>query len=114
MTKEFGIRWDDEWVESPHRAGIPVLVTTTLQDYARLVSPFARYIEYTPLPGEQEVWRRHKSDLQAAKVALKQHWVAFFRDLLLLRWPEAAHRRTSWARLRQLGLGDPVDELDFL
>lgn len=114
LTKEFGISWDDRWVETLDDRSLPVLIRTMPRAYAGLVGPFAAWLEICPLPGEPEVWHRHTTDLEAAEVALKQHWVALFRDLLLLRWPEAAHRRTSWLRLRQLGLGDPVDELDVL
>ena len=113
LCKEFGIWWDDDWQERPQDAGLPYLVSTLLQDYRGLDSPFAGFIEYTPLPGEEAVWRRHRSRLDAAEKAIKRRWVALFRDLLLLRWPEAARRRTSWAQLRKLGLGEPVDELDF-
>jgi hypothetical protein len=114
LCKEFGIWWDDDWQESPRDAGLPALVSTLMRNYAGLGSPFAGWIKYTPLPGEQEVWHRHQPRLDAAEKAIKQRWVALFRDLLLLRWPEAAHRRTSWEKLRKLGLREPpvVDD-DF-
>jgi hypothetical protein len=65
------------------------------------------------VPGEQEVFDRHTDGLNAGLIALKSRWFGLFRDLLLLRWPKAAYCKTSWTRLRALGLGDPVEEIDF-
>lgn len=112
MTQEFGIAWEDDW-EFARRERLPALVSTMPEGYAGLNSPFSRYLEYKPRPGEMDVLERHRGELEAAEGALKQRWVALFRDLLLLRWPEAASRTTRWARLEELGLGKPVDELDF-
>ena len=113
LNKEFGISWLDEWLELPRHDGLPALVTTMPRDYASLADPFASWVEYDFLAGEQKVLDRHRKELAVAETALKQRWIALFRDLLLMRWPEALHRKTSWARLRELGLGEPVDEIDF-
>src|SRR4051794_13801149 len=61
----------------------------------------------------RQVLDRHTNDLQVSELALKRCWDTLFRDLLLLRWPEAAHRTTSWSRLHALGLGERLDETDF-
>jgi hypothetical protein len=113
LTNEFGIDWHDEKTGSTDHDGSPAILSTIPEDYARLVSPFDRWIEYSVVPGEQEVFDRHTDGLNADLTTLKHHWVVLFRDLLLLQWPKAAFCKTSWTRLRALGLGDPVDEIDF-
>ncbi len=82
---------------------------TTLASSARLTAGSSTSV----VPGEQEVFDRHTDGLNADLTTLKHHWVVLFRDLLLLQWPKAAFCKTSWTRLRALGLGDPVDEIDF-
>jgi hypothetical protein len=113
LNQEFDIKWSDEGLHRPSDDGLPALVSTMPRDYARLISPFACWMEYRMLPGEQVILDRHTTDLRASEMALKRHWVELFRDLLLLRWPEAVHRKTSWSRLHDLGLGEPPDEIDF-
>ncbi len=113
LNKEFGIGWVDKSLELPQHEGLPALVTTMPRDYGGLAGPFASWIEYDFLSGEQKVLDLHRKELAVAETALKQRWIALFRDLLLMRWPDAVRRKTSWARLRDLGLGEPVDEIDF-
>jgi hypothetical protein len=59
-----------------------------------------------------EVWKAHRAGIGDAAMVLGQSFVAFFRDLLLLRWPKAAYRTTTWARLQALGLVVPVYDPD--
>jgi hypothetical protein len=75
--------------------------------------PFAGYLCYRHADGEQEAAASHLGAIGAQTAELRARWQAYFRDLLLIRWPDAAFRTTSWARLRELGLGEPVDEIDF-
>jgi hypothetical protein len=114
LNQEFDIDWSDERLDHPRDDGLPALVSSMPRDYGSLAGPFACWLEYTMLPGEQVVLDRHTNDLRASELAFKQRWVELFRDLLLLRWPGAAHRKTSWSRLRGLGLGERLDEIDFL
>lgn len=113
LNEEFDISWRDEGLGLPRDDALPALVSTMPRDYGRLASPFACWLEYRMIPGEQNVLVRHRNDLRASEMAFKQRWVELFRDLLLLRWPEAKHRTTSWSRLHDLGLGEPLSAIDF-
>jgi hypothetical protein len=62
--------------------------------------------------GENKVWKAHQLGVRDAAAVMRQRFVVFFRDLLLLRWPEAAHRATSWTKLQALGLVVPVYDPD--
>ena len=113
LNNAFGIEWHDDSDRLPHDKGLPLIVLGMPEAYARIVEPFDGVLEYSPLPGEMAVFHRHKDGLSAETYALKERWVALFRDLLLLRWPEAADRQTSWSDLRRLGLGNPPDADEF-
>src|ERR1700733_4699768 len=67
LNQEFDINWSDE---GPYRArddGLPALVSTMPRDYACLVSPFACWLEYRMLPGEQVILDLHTNDLRASE-----------------------------------------------
>ena len=115
VTGEFGIIWDDAWVDQPdlQSSGLSRLACAMPRGYRVLCSPWSGFLEYSPLEGELQVIGRHRPRLDERLNALQQGWVVLFRDLLLLQWPEAAGRQISWARLRALGLLDPLDEDDF-
>jgi hypothetical protein len=103
LSKEFGISWrDDIDSRAAYEEGLPLLLSTIPGDYARRVNPFACWFEYTPIPGEMEVLRPHFDQFGADERKSSQPWIALFRDLMLLRFPDAAHRKTSRARLRTL------------
>ena len=103
LNKEFGIDWN-ECDEFDRDRGVPAITRSLTRHYADIVDPFAAWLEYTSVKGEEEVWNTHRSDIIDAAAVMKQRFVTFLRDLLLLRWPEAARRTTSWKRLRALGL----------
>jgi hypothetical protein len=111
LNKEFGIDWryDDEY---QFDRDAPAIARTLVKYYPGIVDPFAEWLEYTSIQGEDEVLTAHYPSLANAAADLKQRYVAFFSDLLLLRWPEAAHRNTSWQQLRALGLVVPDKFLD--
>jgi len=67
LNKEFGISWVDEWLELPQHEGLPALVTTMPRDYAGLADPFASWMEYDFLSGEQKVLDRHREELAVAE-----------------------------------------------
>ena len=83
-----------------------------IKAYPDIVDPFAGLLEYTPMKGEWDVWKSHQPGLIDAATVMRQRFIAFFRDLLLLHWPEAADRTSSWARLRALGLVVPEFDPD--
>jgi hypothetical protein len=119
MTAEFGVVWDDGWGEhdgghaGEHPPGLSRLACGMPARYSRLRSPFDGLLEYTPQPGEQAALDAHSTALTKRLGLLRDTWVALFRDLLLVCWPDADKRTTTWERLRAKGLGEPVDELDF-
>ena len=115
LTGEFGITWDDTWVNQPNLGpfGLSCLACAMPRGYCGLCSPWSSFLEYSPLEGELQVIGRHRPRLDERLNALQQEWAVLFRDLLLLQWPEAAGRQSSWARLRALGLSDPLYEDDF-
>jgi hypothetical protein len=71
--------------------GVPHIAASLVRPYGTITDPFSGYLEYTPAKGEWDVWEAHRGGIGDAAVVLKQRYVAFFRDLLLLRWPDAAH-----------------------
>jgi hypothetical protein len=121
LNKEFGLEWkdtdgfqpsvgDDDGVSS--RVGVPIIATTLVRCYGGLVDPFSGWLEYPPVKGEMAVLRAHRPGIGDAVLALRERFVALFHNLLLLRWPEAARRTTSWAKLQALGLVVPVYDPD--
>ena len=118
MTAEFGIAWSDDWLKNGEAArnelppGLPLLACRMPAGYGRLRNPFDDFLEYTPQPGEQAVLNAHGAALQGRLDMLKTAWVALFRDLLLVWWPDSGAQTTTWERLHAKGLPAPVDELD--
>ena len=82
--------------------------------YSRLRSPFDEFLEYPPQPGEHAVLNAPLTPLRGRLDMLQTAWVAFFRDLLLVCWPDAGVQTTTRKHLRAKGLPEPFDELDFL
>lgn len=113
LSQEFGISWDDDGEWRSDTGGVPALALTMPRDFAGIASPFARWLQYRPKPGERVVLDRHQEVIASAEHELQRCWLALFRDLLLLHWPEARQRTTSWTRLRALGLGEEMHEWDF-
>jgi hypothetical protein len=112
LNKEFGICWEDTdgWHSRDPR--VPAIAPSLVRHYETITDPFSGWLEYTPVKGEMEVLKVHQPAIGDAAEVLRQRCVAFFRDLLLLRWPEATHRTTSWIRLQELGLVMPAYDPD--
>jgi hypothetical protein len=111
LLKEFGIDWRDDWTTREARArGLSPVLPCLPERFAALADPYESFIEYSPVPGEAQLRLQHKGRLHERKQALRDAWVELFRDLMLLRWPEAAERRTSWTCLKTLGLSDPPED----
>jgi hypothetical protein len=115
LCRELGIEWHDDgaelrkaWESGSFR--MPGFLPSLPERFTRLSAPDGGYLEYTPVRGETEVGTRHLPALLQATHALKKAWTAYLRDLLLLRWPEAATRTTTMSRLHGLGLGEPPNE----
>ena len=123
LNKEFGIKWNDtdgfqlsptvrDAVGNSWNGGVPYIATSLVRHYGGIADPFSGILEYTFAKGEPDVWKAYQAGIRDAAMVMSQRFVAFFRDLLLLRWPKAAHRTTSWTRLRALGLDVPEDDPD--
>jgi hypothetical protein len=132
MCQELGIEWHDDmkklrhvWESSP--AGLhlgdksairwvrmPYMLNHMLERYDQIQTPFAGILEYDFAEGEEKIFGLHRHGIDEATKALRLRWQAYLRDMLLLRWPEAASRSTNWGRLAELGLPKrPHDPDDF-
>ena len=114
LNKEFSICWEDTGDWRPRDRRVPAIAPSLVRHYKTITDPFSGWLEYTPLRGEMVVLNRHQLAIGDAAATLRKCCVTFFRDLLLLRWPEAAHRTTSWTRLQELGLVIPTEAPDDL
>jgi hypothetical protein len=123
LNKEFGIEWNDSDPCEPSRSvrdadgrfwreGVPYIAGDLVRHYCQVTVPWSGYLEYTYVKGEMEVWKTEEGGIVYGVTALKECFVAFFHDLLLLRWPDAKYRTTSWEKLEALGLGERVDDPD--
>lgn len=112
LNKEFGIHWEDTEGHRPQDRRLPAIAPSVVRHYGTITDPFSGWLEYTPVAGEREVLAVHQPAILEAAEVSRQCCVAFFRELLLLRWPEAARRTTSWSRLQKLGLAIPTYDSD--
>ncbi len=69
--------------------------------FACLAGPYSGFLEYRQTPGEAQVHLQHKRHLREREAALREAWVELFRDLMLLRWPDAVDRSSSRAGSRR-------------
>ncbi|BDG74043.1 hypothetical protein [Roseomonas fluvialis] len=92
---------------------LPSILRTICDSYAGIERPFDSFLEYRPGEREREILDAHIGGIDRATDALRKLWQRWLRDMLLLRWPDAASRTTSWERLAELGLGKPVDAADY-
>jgi hypothetical protein len=125
LDKEFGIGWKETdeaqslpivWDAegNPWNGGMPAIAISLVRHYGGVIDPFAEHLEYTFAKSEMKVWKARQTGLGDATMTMKQRFVDLFRDLLLLRWPQAADRTTSWTKLRALGLVVPCYDPDDL
>jgi hypothetical protein len=54
-----------------------------------------------PAAADTQVHLQHKRHLREREAALREAWVELFRDLMLLRWPDAVDRSSSRAGSRR-------------
>lgn len=130
ICRELGIEWHDDmkklrhvWEASPaglhlgdkaaiHWVRMPYLLDGMQERYHQIRTPFAGILEYDFAEGEEKVFESHRHGISDATEALRLRWQAYLRDMLLLRWPEAAFRSTTWTRLAELGLPKRPDDMD--
>ncbi len=107
--RELGTAWNDELrVE-----GLAFVTEMRPRSYAAVSNPFAGWLAYRLQDGERALWDRHRRAFEAHAAALRETHVELLRDLLALRWPDAAGRSTSEGRLRELGLPAPPARDDY-
>ncbi len=113
LNQEFCIQWEDTDGLAPWDKRLPAITLTLVRHYKTITDPFSGWLEYAPVEGEMEVLTGSPALRWGCggrpKARLPR---ALFRDLLLLRWPAAAHRTTSWTRLQELGLVVPNHDPD--
>ena len=121
MTQELGVVWHDDpdqlqeaW-KMPGGDGetMPHILRSICEMYDGIREPFRDFLSYSPVVGEKAVLDVNLDPIAVATNHLRLCWQAWLRDMLLLRWPEAATRTTTWERLTELGLGEPVLDEDF-
>jgi hypothetical protein len=82
--------------------------------FGHLRSPTDDWIEYTFKAGEKVAFQQHRAIITEAEHDLHACWVALPRDLLLLRRPRRLNGRRARNAFKKLGLGESVDDVDFL
>jgi hypothetical protein len=123
MCAEIGVVWRDDWNElcrawgdwplgaSTCRASAspPYVLRTIYSNYRGIQEPMSGISCYSYATGEEAVHARHLSLIRENTVGLRGRWREVLLELLLLRWPEAIGRTTTWKRLRKLGLPEAPD-----
>lgn len=113
LCREFGITWDDAWGPSDlRRLGVPMLLADMGGGYRQLRAPDDLVAEYVFRAGEKAVLDPYLAEIRASTEALRAEWRRLGAALLALRWPAAAGRSTTVARLGSLGLPDLDDPDD--
>lgn len=91
---------------------MPYILDGILVRYHQIQEPFSGVFEYSFAKGEQAVFDTHRHGMAEATASLRRLWQAWLRDMILLRWPEAASSTTTWARLAERGLSTRPDDFD--
>lgn len=94
---------------TPDVVRLPVILQSICESYSAIETPFDSYFEYHAEPQEQAILAAHLGGIDRATDELRKLWQKWLRDMLLLRWPGAASRTTTWERLAELGLGEWPD-----
>jgi hypothetical protein len=76
---------------------------------------FARFLEWTPLRGELEIYRAHQSQIKTAEACVRERILDYAEDLLLKFWPVLQGKSVALDELVAMGLPtdqpDPMDHL---
>jgi len=78
---------------------------------ARRQGFFSQILEYSPLPGEMTIWKRHKLPIKAAEAVVYERLIDYAEELLLTFWPQLRGKTVSFGHLLEMGL--PEDEPAF-
>jgi hypothetical protein len=74
---------------------------------------FSGFLEYTPLPGEKTIMKRHMPHIKTAEANLRERLLDYGEALLLKFWPEVRGKVINEDQLVAAGLPplqpDPVD-----
>jgi hypothetical protein len=71
---------------------------------------FSRFLEYTPLPGEMAIVKRHMIEIEAAETSLRERLLDCAEELLLQFWPDVRGSAVDNDQLVSMGL--PVEQPD--
>jgi hypothetical protein len=76
---------------------------------------FARFLEWTPLPGEPKIFRAHQSRIKTAEACVRGLMLEYAEDLLLTFWPLLRGKSVHLEHLVAMGLpADQPDPIDFI
>ncbi len=102
LVEDFGIEWKDRWDPVHFRSrGLPTVLRSMFRSFLGTPHPYSSYLEYIFLRDEEEIWLRHKSRFGNDEAIRRQAWYDLFHDLMLLRWPEAAHSKSTWRCVKE-------------
>ena len=98
--------WHEDHARTPRM--ISVLAPSVLSE-----GFFSGFLEYTPLPGEMTIMKRHMPHIEAAEANLRERLLDYGEALLLEFWPEVRGKVIDEDQLVVAGLPplqpDPVD-----
>jgi hypothetical protein len=84
-----------------------------LKDLAVEITPggfFSGYSEYTPLPGELQIYRAHVPLIETAEETVRERMLDYAEELLLTFWPQLRGKSVRLEELVSMGL--PADQPD--
>jgi hypothetical protein len=75
---------------------------------------FSGFAEYTPLPGEMEIYEAHRTRIVTAERYVRERMLDYAEELLLTYWPQLRGKRVRPEELVSMGLpADQPDPYDF-
>lgn len=75
---------------------------------------FDGFLEYTPLPGEMEIYRAHRTRIKTAEECVRERMLDYAAELLLTFWPQLRGKTVRLKELVSMGLpADQPDPIDF-
>jgi hypothetical protein len=75
---------------------------------------FDGLLEYTPLPGEMEIYRAHRTRIKTAEECVRERMLDYVEELLLTFWPQLRGKSVRLEELVSMGLpADQPDPIDF-
>jgi hypothetical protein len=93
--------WNDDHSRTPRM--INLLVEEVIK-----TGFFSGFLEYTPLSGEREIFKRNRDRIKTAEANLRDRLLDYAEELLLQFWPEIRGKAVDVDQLVSLGL--PIEQ----